>query len=999
MAEPGPSHDRGKGERSGRRGRGLRFRLALAFLFVSLLVAVTGGGGLFFVKQIGSSVGLVAEVSSPLVHQAGSLSVNVQEISLSLSDALQSRSPDSIDALKKTLSRNETKIGDGFERIKNLINAAGVDIDIAPARTHGADFITQARKMIEALAQTLEHEEQARQQMEEVGTELAEMEKLAGNLTKNINVSTGAGPSTGSQASPATSLIGTLVSVRDIYRLRFDIMDLRDAARSYLAETDPKKLPDAKTRFERILASAGQRANQLRQQATGDTKFAAMDVRGKLRYILSITVAEGGLFGLHADALKSEISARAANDRLRDSFAKFKAALAAISSKAEQINASAVSNTQHGIQTATLSTVIIVLVGIAVALLFGILTAQSLARPLTSMTEAMAALANGKTDVVIPAAGRTDEIGSMASAVQVFKENAEKVRQVTADLETREHEARDQVTRIEQAVRTFGGVFAALASGDFSRRVEGTFDGSFSRLQADANTMADRLQRMTEDTQDQIDRTSLAVVQFGGMFEAMAGGNLKHRIEGEFDQSFAMLKADTNAMADKLSETVVQANAVSANISAAAKQVASGGQNLSERTEQQASTLEETAASMEELASTVKQNADNAQQANQLASKAREVAVKGGEIVTQTVAAMHEIEESSQKIADITGMIDNIAFQTNLLALNASVEAARAGEAGKGFAVVAAEVRSLAQRAAESSKAIQALIAESGSHVGGGVDLVNRTGETLEEIVTSVKNTADLVAEIAAANAEQSQSLDEVNSAITQLDDMTQRNAAMVEEFASASRSMEEEVNRLTSVMAFFDTGASSAAVMHGSPVADLVQGAERRLDDGSKPAGGDAATLGMTSSQVFGLWSNVNDALIEAASCHGDDGLCQEMKSMLSATFSGKTPSDVLAQVVLFRRNLDGLRGPCGLGATKVYGKDDGVVEPSIVFLNSGHVLNALVEWLSQISEGKYEEAQFYRRRNFSDMTPNDVFGLVDLANRRLDRILARQSDVEVAL
>ena len=350
--------------------------------------------------------------------------------------------------------------------------------------------------------------------------------------------------------------------------------------------------------------------------------------------------------------------------------------------------------------------------------------------------------------------------------------------------------------------------------------------------------------------QAQVERISRSVAKFGEIFEAMARGDLKRRADGEFDASFEQLKADTNAMADKLTEIVNRIHDASNTISTAATQVTSGSGDLSSRTEQQASTLEETAASMEELTSTVKQNADNAQQANQLAAKARDVAVKGGEIVTETVEAMKQIDDSSRKVTDIMGVIDDIAFQTNLLALNASVEAARAGDAGKGFAVVASEVRGLAQRSAESSKEIQALITSSGSHVRSGVDLVNKTGETLEEIVGSIKNVADIVAEIAAASSEQSQGLDEVNSAVTQLDDMTQRNAAMVQEFASAARSMQEEVGRLTDLMTFFDVGGHGARVSSPSgangkvanganSVADMVDDAEMRPRPVARAANG----------------------------------------------------------------------------------------------------------------------------------------------------------------
>jgi methyl-accepting chemotaxis protein len=263
-------------------------------------------------------------------------------------------------------------------------------------------------------------------------------------------------------------------------------------------------------------------------------------------------------------------------------------------------------------------------------------------------------------------------------------------------------------------------------------------------------------------------------------------------------------------------------------VGSAASEIAAGSADLSARTEQQASSLEETAASMEELSATVRQNSENAQQANQLATTAREAADRGGRVTTQAVEAMTRIEGASQKISDIIGVIDEIAFQTNLLALNAAVEAARAGEAGKGFAVVASEVRTLAQRSAQASKEIKGLILDSGNQVKDGVKLVNAAGEALEGIVGSVKKVADIVSEIAAASAEQASGVEQVNSAVTQMDEMTQKNAALVEESAAAARSLEEQASELTRLIGFFSTGRESAArpTMTGNPVVDRALGA-----------------------------------------------------------------------------------------------------------------------------------------------------------------------------
>lgn len=252
-----------------------------------------------------------------------------------------------------------------------------------------------------------------------------------------------------------------------------------------------------------------------------------------------------------------------------------------------------------------------------------------------------------------------------------------------------------------------------------------------------------------------------------------------------------------NGLLDSMSEIIAGILDASGTINTAAREIAMGNADLSQRTEEQASSLEETAASMEELTATVRQNADNAKQANQLAASASDVAIKGGRVVSEVVVTMGGISDASRKISDIIGVIDEIAFQTNILALNAAVEAARAGDQGRGFAVVASEVRSLAQRSANAAKEIKGLINDSVGKVDSGSKLVETAGRTMEEIVQSVKRVTDIMAEISAASQEQSGGIDQVNTAVTQMDQMTQQNAALVEEAAAAAKSMEDQTEAL----------------------------------------------------------------------------------------------------------------------------------------------------------------------------------------------------------
>ncbi len=295
--------------------------------------------------------------------------------------------------------------------------------------------------------------------------------------------------------------------------------------------------------------------------------------------------------------------------------------------------------------------------------------------------------------------------------------------------------------------------------------------------------------------------------------DSIANGQVGLQIEAKSSDELGQLLVSLKRMDSKLVEIVGGVRLSSDAVGSAARQLAQGNDDLSERTQEQASALEQTASSMEEMTATVKQNADNARQANQLAVGAREQAEKGGSVVHRAIGAMAEINASSRKIADIISVIDEIAFQTNLLALNAAVEAARAGEQGRGFAVVATEVRNLAQRSASAAKEIKDLISDSVDKVKAGSELVDESGKTLADIMESVKKVTDIVAEIAAASAEQSTGIEQVNNAVTQMDSVTQQNAALVEEASAASKAMQQQADKLVQQIAYFKAVSSTGYV------------------------------------------------------------------------------------------------------------------------------------------------------------------------------------------
>ncbi|MEB1547389.1 methyl-accepting chemotaxis protein [Xanthomonas campestris pv. campestris] len=381
---------------------------------------------------------------------------------------------------------------------------------------------------------------------------------------------------------------------------------------------------------------------------------------------------------------------------------------------------------------------------------------------------------------------------------------------------TIEVQVEDEVARIVRAA----------AAGDMTGRVDTDGkQGFFLQLAQQLNGL--------------LDANAASIEQISALLSALSRGDLTVRMQGEFKGVFAQMRDDANATATQLADIVGRIKLSSTAINASAGEIASGNQDLSQRTEQQAANLEETAASMEELTSTVRQNAESARQANQLAIGATGVASQGGEVVSQVVNTMSGIEASSKKIADIISVIDGIAFQTNILALNAAVEAARAGEQGRGFAVVASEVRTLAQRSAGAAKEIKGLIDDSVHKVAEGSALVRKAGSTMAEIVASVQRVTDIMGEISAASQEQSAGIEQVNQTITQMDETTQQNAALVEEATAAARSMEEQAGHLAEAVSVFKLDAPAAPV-HARPAASrpvAVKSAAKPVRSAAAPA------------------------------------------------------------------------------------------------------------------------------------------------------------------
>jgi len=512
----------------------------------------------------------------------------------------------------------------------------------------------------------------------------------------------------------------------------------------------------------------------------------------------------------------------------------------------------------HAMMLSAIVLVLITLAGIALALLLG----NAISRSIRQVVEAAQNISNGVLDVKLKITSK-DETLQLASAVYLIRDRLQGIIAAQQDM-ARRHDIGQISYRMDESVspgeygnmvrdvnalvdshiglkKRLAQIMGRYAIGDFredmdrlpgekavltetmdtvkqnliamnreisqlaSAAAAGNFSvrGDAQRFQHDFRAMVESLNQLMATADNNLQSLST-------LLQAIAAGDLTARMSGEFQGVFATMRDDANATAGQLADIVGRIQQAAVSINSAASEIATGNDDLSRRTEQQAASLEETAASMEELTSTVRQNAEGARQANQLAIGAASVAAQGGEVVNKVVETMSGIEDSSKRIADIISVIDGIAFQTNILALNAAVEAARAGEQGRGFAVVASEVRTLAQRSAGAAKEIKGLIDDSVSKVAEGSALVHAAGRTMTEVVTSVQRVTDIMGEISAASLEQSAGIEQVNHTITQMDETTQQNAALVEEATAAARSMEGQATQLTEAVAVFNTGGAS---------------------------------------------------------------------------------------------------------------------------------------------------------------------------------------------
>ncbi|WP_411034598.1 methyl-accepting chemotaxis protein [Shinella sp. BYT-45] len=456
---------------------------------------------------------------------------------------------------------------------------------------------------------------------------------------------------------------------------------------------------------------------------------------------------------------------------------------------------------------------------------------NELSRPIQNVTDTMNRLAGGDLETEVPYAGRKDEIGEMAAAVAVFRQNAITVR----DLNAQEQILREKSADLQSSIAT---VVHAAAAGDFSSRIGKDYQND------DLNRFANSVNELVAGVEEGIAETRRVI-------GALAEGDLTQTMDGSFRGAFAELQQNVNATLATLQRTMREVRASTDAINANSGELRTASDDLSKRTEQQAAALEETSAALEEITAAVKHSTERANEASLMVGEATQSAKQSGDIVRNAIDAMGRIEQASSEISQIISVIDEIAFQTNLLALNAGVEAARAGEAGKGFAVVAQEVRELAQRAASAAKDIKGLITKSGDEVAVGVKYVQETGSALSDIEGRVVTINERIHAIATAAREQATGLQEISTAINQMDQVTQHNAAMVEETSAATHKLKGEADGLADLVARFRTGdAVQRVAVVRTETRPVESPARRMIGNVARAFGGNRAAATATAAQ-----------------------------------------------------------------------------------------------------------------------------------------------------
>jgi methyl-accepting chemotaxis protein len=582
--------------------------------------------------------------------------------------------------------------------------------------------------------------------------------------------------SVGAEEEVAREAMDLRVDIIAVSRMTYQLAAEPARAKDFRAETD-KRSTEMLARLPKIASTA----DATEQQQLATIRTALDSYFTVIRAMVDTAEKNATDPAAIGDALKKALDAqKVVTDTVKVYSTYSGNALAAA-------RANALASSSMAMLVAAISAIAFIVIGGAIST---IVARRGIVGPIRSLTQAMSRLAQGEMDAISVDTTRKDEIGEMAGAVEVFRNNALAMR----ELKAQEAVLHERSSDLQSSIST---VVAAAVAGNFSSRINKDYQNQdLNRFAAGVNELVSSVDK--------------AITEMRRVIAALADCDLTQSMSGQFQGAFAELQANVNQTMVQLRGTMNNIRGSAGTINNNSAELSSAANDLSKRTEQQAAALEETAAALDEITATVRAASARATEARDMVHETKQSAAKSGQIVRSAVTAMSRIEDSSTKISQIIGVIDEIAFQTNLLALNAGVEAARAGEAGRGFAVVAQEVRELAQRSANAAKEIKTLISASASEVEGGVSLVRSTGDALLEIEGLVNRVNEHVESIATAAREQATALAEINSSVNHMDQMTQQNAAMVEETTAASENLAEESRQLESVLQAFKLGSGN---------------------------------------------------------------------------------------------------------------------------------------------------------------------------------------------
>ncbi len=584
---------------------------------------------------------------------------------------------------------------------------------------------------------------------------------------------------TGAREEVAREAMDLRVDIIAISRMTYQLALAPEKAADFAAETE-KRAKEMLDRLPKIASTAD--AEEQKQLA--DIRTSLNAYFETIRAMVKTAGTEAG-----KDPKVMATALNAALDGQKAVTAAVKVYSTYSAKTLSQSRAYAIDESQTTVLILAVTAAVCIAAGVVLSL---VIARREIANPIRRMTLVMSAMAKGNSDLAVTDTDRRDEIGEMARALEVFRANEIHMREMEAQEAALNRQSKDLQVSIS-------GIVAAAAAGDFSQRITKSYeDQDLARFASGVNELVESVDR--------------GINEVRRVIAALAEQDLTQDMRGQFQGAFAELQKNVNATMATLRATMEDVRAAAGTISDNSGELSSAANQLSRRTEQQAAALEETAAALEEITTTVRMSTDRANEATKLVGDTKVSAGRSGGIVKDAIDAMERIEQSSQKISQIISVIDEIAFQTNLLALNAGVEAARAGEAGRGFAVVAQEVRELAQRSANAAKEIKALINTSAEEVKGGVSLVLSTGEALKEIESFVNRVNDQVVMIARAASEQSAALGEINTSVNHMDQMTQQNAAMVEETTAASQVLASESRQLSETLSKFRLSGAGAA-------------------------------------------------------------------------------------------------------------------------------------------------------------------------------------------